>query len=117
MKPAGRTRIVDFLVRHPWAWLRQIRWLARLEAAYFFGSFRSLLALVAVSLIPALYVVIYLSSLWDPVANSGALQVGLVNLDQGVVYREQDVNMGRELVAQLGKIDGVLSVHYLPVRD
>ncbi len=101
MKPAGRTRIVDFLVRHPWAWLRQIRWLARLEAAYFFGSFRSLLALVAVSLIPALYVVIYLSSLWDPVANSGALQVGLVNLDQGVVYREQDVNMGRELVAQL----------------
>ena len=60
-----------------------------------------MLAVLAVSLIPALYVVIYLSSVWDPVAHSGALRVGLVNLDQGVVYREQDVNMGRELLAQL----------------
>jgi len=60
-----------------------------------------MLAILAVSLIPALYVVIYLSSVWDPVAHSGALRVGLVNLDQGVVYREQDVNMGRELLAQL----------------
>jgi len=73
----------------------------RLEASYLFGSIRAMLAVLAVSLIPALYVVIYLSSVWDPVAHSGALRVGLVNLDQGVVYREQDVNMGRELLAQL----------------
>lgn len=101
MKPADRPRGIGLWVRHPWAWVRQIRWLVRLEMPFFFGSVRSVLALVAVALIPALYVVIYLSSVWDPVANSGALQVGLVNLDQGVVYREQDVNMGRELLAQL----------------
>ena len=101
MKSEGGTGFVGSLKRRPWALLRQIRWLVRLESPYFFGGIRPLLAVLAVSLIPALYVVIYLSSLWDPVANSGALQVGLVDLDQGVVYREQNVNMGRELLAQL----------------
>ena len=81
--------------------LRQSHLLLRLEAPYFVGSAKTLLAVLAVALIPALYVVIYLSSVWDPAANSGALQVGLVNQDQGVVYREQTVNMGQELVAQL----------------
>ena len=81
--------------------LRQSRLLLRLEAPYFVGSAKSWLAVLAVALIPALYVVIYLSSVWDPGANSGAMQVGLVNLDRGVVYREQTVNMGQELVAQL----------------
>ena len=81
--------------------LRQCRLLLRLEAPYFVGSAKTLLAVLAVAFIPALYVVIYLSSVWDPAANSGALQVGLVNQDQGVVYREQTVNMGQELVAQL----------------
>lgn len=81
--------------------LRQSRLLLRLEVPYFVGSAKALLAVLAVALIPALYVVIYLSSVWDPGANSGALQVGLVNLDQGVIYREQTVNMGQELVAQL----------------
>ena len=81
--------------------LRQIRLLLRLEAPYFVGSAKTLLAVLAVASIPALYVVIYLSSVWDPAANSGALQVGLVNQDRGVVYREQTVNMGQELVAQL----------------
>jgi putative membrane protein len=52
---------------------------------------------VAVALIPSLYTVIYLSSLWDPGAHSTALKVGIVNLDQGLVYREQAVNIGQEL--------------------
>ncbi len=81
--------------------LRQSRLLLRLETPLFLGSAKALLAVLAVALIPALYVVIYLSSVWDPGANSGALQVGLVNQDRGVVYREQAVNMGDELVAQL----------------
>lgn len=81
--------------------LRQSRLLLRLEVPYFVGSAKTWLSVLAVALIPALYVVIYLSSVWDPGANSGALQVGLVNLDRGVIYREQPVNMGQELVAQL----------------
>lgn len=98
MKSAGVPRRKQGALR---ILLRQSRLLLRLEAPYFVGSAKALLAVLAVALIPALYVVIYLSSVWDPGANSGALQVGLVNLDRGVVYREQTVNMGQELVAQL----------------
>jgi len=46
------------------------------------------MAALAVPIIPALYGVICLSSVWDSETNSGALQVGLVHQDQGVVYRE-----------------------------
>lgn len=98
MTPAGISRRKQGPLR---TLLRQSRLLLRLEVPYFVGSAKALLAVLAVALIPALYVVIYLSSVWDPGANSGALQVGLVNLDQGVIYREQTVNMGQELVAQL----------------
>jgi putative membrane protein len=81
--------------------LHQIRFLVRLEAPFFLSGIKPVVATLAVAVIPALYVVIYLSSVWDPSANSSALQVGLVNLDQGVVYRDHTVNMGQELVEQL----------------
>ena len=35
--------------------------------------------------IPALYALIYLSSMWDPSTRTGALRAGLVNEDTGVV--------------------------------
>lgn len=54
-------------------------------------------SIAAVALIPSLYTVIYLSSLWDPGSHSTALKVGIVNLDQGFVYREQSFNIGQEL--------------------
>lgn len=98
MTPAGKSHRKQGSLR---TLLRQCHLLLRLEAPYFVGSAKTGLAVLAVAFIPALYVVIYLSSVWDPGANSGALQVGLVNLDQGIVYREQNVNMGQELVAQL----------------
>lgn len=96
--------------------LRQSRFLLRLEAPYFLGGLKPLLATLAVALIPALYVVIYLSSVWDPGANSGALQVGLVNLDEGVVYRDQTVNMGEELVVQLER-SARFGYHRINVAD
>lgn len=101
MRRQGAARRSRGLLKPLWTLLRQSRFLLRLEVPYFLGGGKALLATWAVALIPALYVVIYLSSVWDPGANSGALQVGLVNLDEGVVYREQNVNMGEELVTQL----------------
>ena len=62
------------------------------------GRYRMLrLAVVAVALEPAVYALICLSSLWDPVARTSAMPVALVNLDAGVRYRDQDDNVGREL--------------------
>ena len=55
------------------------------------------LAVLAVSIVPALYALIYLSSVWDPNAKTSALPVALVNLDQGVRYQGTDANVGKEL--------------------
>ncbi len=59
------------------------------------------LAIVGVALVPAIYALIYLSSVWDPNAKTSALPVALVNLDVGVRYRNQETNVGEELVEAL----------------
>ena len=69
-----------------------------------FGHFPKLrLAAVGVLFVPAIYALIYLGSVWDPNARTGALPVGIVNDDAGVHYRDQDVNVGKEIVATLDK--------------
>ena len=59
------------------------------------------LAALIVACIPSFYALIYLSSIWDPGSQSVALPVGLVNLDQGVNYRDSAFNIGVNLVDQL----------------
>ena len=59
------------------------------------------LKLFGVIIIPALYALIYLSSVRDPGAHTGDLKAALVNLDQGVNYRGQDVNVGKAVVASI----------------
>ncbi|MBE2263582.1 MAG: YhgE/Pip domain-containing protein [Burkholderiaceae bacterium] len=66
------------------------------------GRFRIMqLAVIGVALVPAIYALIYLSSVWDPNAKTSALPVALVNLDVGVRYRQQETNVGQELVEEL----------------
>lgn len=79
----------------------QIHAIARLEAGYVMCQAKIAWSVLAVALIPALYSVIYLSSLWDPASHSQALNVGIVNSDQGLVYRESAVNVGQDLIQTL----------------
>lgn len=55
----------------------------------------------AIALVPALYALIYLSSVWDPNARTNALPVALVNQDAGITYQGQSANVGAELVQTL----------------
>lgn len=75
--------------------------IAKLEARFFTDSPRLLLAAAVVVLIPALYVVIYLASVWDPAAHTSALPVAIVNLDRGLQYRQHSFNVGRDVVSRL----------------
>lgn len=75
--------------------------LARLEVHFFVRYPKLLLAAAAVVLIPALYVLIYLASVWDPAARTGELPVAIVNLDRGLAYRQQAFNVGRDVAARL----------------
>jgi putative membrane protein len=61
------------------------------------------LAALGILFVPAIYALIYLGSVWEPNARTTALPVGVVNDDAGVHYRDQDVNVGKEIVAALGK--------------
>ena len=58
-------------------------------------------AVMAISVVPAIYALIYLSSVWDPNAKTNALPVAIVNLDQGIHYQGRAVNVGAELSAGL----------------
>lgn len=73
----------------------------RVENHFFWRYPRLLLAACGVVLIPALYVLIYLASVWDPASKTGALPVGLVNLDEGLVYRQQAFNVGEDLISRI----------------
>lgn len=83
--------------------LHQIAFIARAEAQFFARFPKLLMATAAVVFIPAVYALIYLSSVWDPQAHSGALPVGLVNLDEGVEYREHVFNVGWDVANTLRK--------------
>jgi len=81
--------------------LRQIHRLSRLELRLVFSQTPWLVTVCVVSLIPALYLLIYLSSMWDPASHTRSLRVGLVNQDKGYSYRDQMVEIGGELVNRL----------------
>lgn len=76
---------------------RQTQSIARIEASFFIRRAKLAWSMLAVALIPAFYSVIYLSSLWDPASHSQALNVGIVNRDQGWVDRENAINVGQDL--------------------
>ena len=79
----------------------QVASIARIEARAFVRFPKLLLAALGVALIPALYAVIYLSSVWDPAARTGALPVAIVNLDRGIEYQKHVFNVGQEVTAKL----------------
>lgn len=59
------------------------------------------LAVIAIAAVPAIYALIYLSSVWDPNAKTNALPVAIVNLDAGINYQGRVFNVGNELTAGL----------------
>jgi putative membrane protein len=75
--------------------------LARLEAGFFMRYPKLLLGALVVTFIPAMYVLIYLTSVWDPASRTGDLPVAIVNLDQGLVYRNQAFNVGSDVTKRL----------------
>jgi putative membrane protein len=62
---------------------------------------RYALAVLAIAVVPALYALIYLTSVWDPNANTHALPVAIVNLDAGLQYHGRAVNVGEQLTRGL----------------
>ena len=53
--------------------------------------------MLAVGAVPAIYALIYLTSVWDPAGHTGDLPAAIVNEDNGVTYLGRSANVGNEL--------------------
>lgn len=62
---------------------------------------RVMLAILAVGVVPAIYSLIYLTSVWDPNGHTSDLPVAIVNQDLGLKFMGREVNVGAELTRHL----------------
>jgi len=79
----------------------QVQAIARIEASFFVRFRKFLLATVFVAFIPAIYTLIYLTSVWDPASHTQSLAVALVNLDRDMEHKGQTFNVGKEVISRL----------------
>ena len=71
-----------------------------------------IIVMVGVSLIPALYNVIFLSSMWNPYGKVSELPVAVVNKDQHETFNNNTLSVGDDMVKSLKKNDA-LDFHFV----
>lgn len=74
------------------------------------------IVLVALILIPSIYTVVFLGSMWDPYGNSGDLPVAVVNKDKAVEYNDKKLDVGDQLVDKLKDNDS-LDFHFVNSKE
>lgn len=60
-----------------------------------------IIVVIAITLIPSIYTVLFLGSMWDPYGNTGSLPVAIVNQDEPIVYNGKNINIGEQLCENL----------------
>ena len=79
----------------------QIIFIVRNEASYLLRFPKKLFSGALLAFVPAMYCVLYITSVWDPETKTHALPVAVVNLDDGVTYMEHAFNVGWEISTRL----------------
>ncbi|MCJ1987319.1 YhgE/Pip family protein [Pseudolactococcus carnosus] len=72
-------------------------WQAILKNKFF------IVIIIALMTIPALYNLIFLSSMWDPYGKISDLPVAVVNQDQSAEINGKSVNLGKDLADEMAK--------------
>ncbi len=60
-----------------------------------------IIVMIGISLIPALYNIIFLSSMWDPYGQLSELPVAVVNNDKEATYNGNTMAIGKDMVSNL----------------
>ena len=60
-----------------------------------------IIVMIGISLIPALYNIIFLSSMWDPYGQLSDLPVAVVNNDKEASYNGNNMSIGKDMVSNL----------------
>lgn len=71
-----------------------------------------IVVMVGISLIPALYNVIFLSSMWDPYGKVSDLPVAVVNKDKAASFNGKELTIGQNMVKSLKKNEA-LDYHFV----
>lgn len=71
-----------------------------------------IIVMIGISLIPALYNIIFLSSMWDPYGQVSELPVAVVNKDKEAFYNGQTMRIGENMVSNL-KENKALDFHFV----
>lgn len=59
------------------------------------------LMVIVIIIIPSMYSLINIKASWDPYANTGGIKIAVINEDKGTIYKEQNINLGKDLVDKL----------------
>jgi len=71
-----------------------------------------IIVMIGISLIPALYNIIFLSSMWDPYGQLSDLPVAVVNHDKEASYNGNTMSIGKDMVSNL-KENKSLDFHFV----
>lgn len=71
-----------------------------------------IIVMIGISLIPALYNIIFLSSMWDPYGQVSDLPVAVVNNDKEASYNDNTMAIGKDMVSNL-KENKTLDFHFV----
>lgn len=75
-----------------------------------------IIVMIGVSLIPALYNIIFLSSMWDPYGQLSDLPVAVVNNDKEASYNGNSMSIGKDMVSNL-KENKTLDFHFVDEEE
>ncbi len=71
-----------------------------------------IIVMIGISLIPALYNIIFLSSMWDPYGQLSDLPVAVINNDKETSYNGNSMSIGKDMVSNL-KENKTLDFHFV----
>lgn len=75
-----------------------------------------IIVMIGISLIPALYNIIFLSSMWDPYGQLSDLPVAVVNNDKEASYNGNTMALGKDMVSNL-KENKTLDFHFVDEEE
>lgn len=68
-----------------------------------FTNYALLIVVIALSILPSLYAWINIKASWDPYSQEATsrLKVAVVNMDEGIVFNNSNINIGNKLIDEL----------------
>ncbi len=66
-----------------------------------FKNWVAVMIIFGLMVIPSLYSLINIKASWDPYSSTSGIKIAVVNEDKGTTFRDEDINLGNELVEKL----------------